>query len=135
MWVAAVRMDREYLCGYGRQFRQPCGHRAIDGHLGGQRSTVGSDSMRNRAFREKSTHLLRLIFATTGNCDAKQWRRPESMDGKLSACVGGSVLGQTRYEGAVKMKDLSGGCRCGAIRYSCFCEPLAVSYCYCRDCQ
>jgi hypothetical protein len=33
------------------------------------------------------------------------------------------------------MKDLSGGCRCGAIRYSCFCEPLAVSYCYCRDCQ
>jgi hypothetical protein len=33
------------------------------------------------------------------------------------------------------MKDLSGGCRCGTIRYSCFCEPLAVSYCYCRDCQ
>jgi hypothetical protein len=33
------------------------------------------------------------------------------------------------------MKSLCGGCRCGAIRYECFCEPLAVSFCYCRDCQ
>jgi hypothetical protein len=33
------------------------------------------------------------------------------------------------------MKNLSGGCRCGAIRYECFCQPAAVSFCYCRDCQ
>jgi|SRR5271170_2909328 len=33
------------------------------------------------------------------------------------------------------MKNLCGGCRCGAIRYECFCEPRAVSFCYCRDCQ
>jgi hypothetical protein len=33
------------------------------------------------------------------------------------------------------MKNLCGGCRCGAIRYECFCELVAVSFCYCRDCQ
>ena len=33
------------------------------------------------------------------------------------------------------MKNLCGGCRCEAIRYECFSEPLAVSFCYCRDCQ
>lgn len=33
------------------------------------------------------------------------------------------------------MTKLSGGCRCEAIRYECFSEPLAVSFCYCRDCQ
>lgn len=33
------------------------------------------------------------------------------------------------------MKKLSGGCRCKAIRYECVSEPLAVSFCYCRDCQ
>lgn len=33
------------------------------------------------------------------------------------------------------MKNLCGGCQCGAIRYECFGEPLAVSFCYCRDCQ
>lgn len=33
------------------------------------------------------------------------------------------------------MAKLSGGCGCGAIRYECFSEPLAVSFCYCRDCQ
>lgn len=33
------------------------------------------------------------------------------------------------------MTKLSGGCRCGAIRYECLSEPLAVSFCYCRDCQ
>jgi hypothetical protein len=31
--------------------------------------------------------------------------------------------------------NLCGECRCGAIRYECFGEPLAVSFCYCRDCQ
>ena len=33
------------------------------------------------------------------------------------------------------MEKLSGGCRCGAIRYECVSAPLAVSFCYCRDCQ
>jgi hypothetical protein len=33
------------------------------------------------------------------------------------------------------MTSLVGGCRCGAIRYECSSEPLAVSFCYCRDCQ
>lgn len=33
------------------------------------------------------------------------------------------------------MIKLSGGCRCGSIRYECSSEPLTVSFCYCRDCQ
>jgi hypothetical protein len=28
-----------------------------------------------------------------------------------------------------------GGCVCGAIRYECTAEPLAMFYCHCRDCQ
>ena len=28
-----------------------------------------------------------------------------------------------------------GGCRCGAIRYDCASEPVAVMECHCRDCQ
>ncbi|MCX7177374.1 MAG: GFA family protein, partial [Proteobacteria bacterium] len=29
----------------------------------------------------------------------------------------------------------SGGCVCGAVRYECVAEPLAVAHCYCTDCQ
>jgi hypothetical protein len=29
----------------------------------------------------------------------------------------------------------SGGCACGAVRYECFAEPLAMLNCHCRDCQ
>ena len=29
----------------------------------------------------------------------------------------------------------SGGCACGAIRYSCAAEPLYTGNCHCRDCQ
>ena len=29
----------------------------------------------------------------------------------------------------------SGGCRCGAIRYTCSAEPVMVANCHCRDCQ
>lgn len=29
----------------------------------------------------------------------------------------------------------TGGCMCGAIRYECSAEPLAMGICHCRDCQ
>ena len=29
----------------------------------------------------------------------------------------------------------SGGCRCGAVRYTCSVAPIAVLHCHCRDCQ
>jgi len=29
----------------------------------------------------------------------------------------------------------TGGCACGAIRYECTAEPLAMFQCHCRDCQ
>lgn len=29
----------------------------------------------------------------------------------------------------------SGGCRCGAVRYTCSAEPLSVVHCFCTDCQ
>ena len=29
----------------------------------------------------------------------------------------------------------SGGCRCGAVRYTCESEPLRVVHCFCTDCQ
>jgi hypothetical protein len=32
-------------------------------------------------------------------------------------------------------KSFSGGCACGAIRYECSAEPLAMLNCHCRDCQ
>jgi len=32
-------------------------------------------------------------------------------------------------------KAYAGGCRCGAVRYSCNSEPLDARICHCRDCQ
>jgi hypothetical protein len=32
-------------------------------------------------------------------------------------------------------KPFTGGCVCGAIRYECTAEPVAMFRCYCRDCQ
>ena len=32
-------------------------------------------------------------------------------------------------------KDFTGGCACGAIRYSIASEPVNMSHCQCRDCQ
>ncbi len=32
-------------------------------------------------------------------------------------------------------RSFSGGCACGAIRYECSAEPLAMLSCHCRDCQ
>jgi hypothetical protein len=29
----------------------------------------------------------------------------------------------------------SGGCHCGAVRYTCDAEPLRVVHCFCTDCQ
>jgi hypothetical protein len=29
----------------------------------------------------------------------------------------------------------SGGCACGAVRYTCCAEPLYMGNCHCRDCQ
>jgi hypothetical protein len=29
----------------------------------------------------------------------------------------------------------TGGCMCGAIRYECSAEPIAMGICHCRDCQ
>jgi hypothetical protein len=33
------------------------------------------------------------------------------------------------------MTTLTGGCRCGKIRYTCEAAPITVSFCYCTDCQ
>jgi hypothetical protein len=33
------------------------------------------------------------------------------------------------------MPTLSGGCACGAIRYTCTADPLFSLNCHCRDCQ
>jgi hypothetical protein len=30
---------------------------------------------------------------------------------------------------------ITGGCQCGAIRYQCTAEPLALFVCHCRECQ
>ncbi len=32
-------------------------------------------------------------------------------------------------------KSFSGGCACGAIRYECSTDPVAMLNCHCRDCQ
>jgi len=31
--------------------------------------------------------------------------------------------------------SFTGGCMCGAIRYECTVEPIAMGKCHCRDCQ
>ena len=30
---------------------------------------------------------------------------------------------------------ITGGCRCGAVRYTIEAEPLFARHCWCRDCQ
>jgi hypothetical protein len=30
---------------------------------------------------------------------------------------------------------ISGGCRCGAVRYKIDAEPITARHCWCRDCQ
>lgn len=32
-------------------------------------------------------------------------------------------------------RKLTGGCRCGALRYECAAEPVVSLICHCRDCQ
>jgi hypothetical protein len=31
--------------------------------------------------------------------------------------------------------QVQGGCQCGLVRYECGADPIAVTMCYCRDCQ
>jgi hypothetical protein len=31
--------------------------------------------------------------------------------------------------------QVQGGCTCGRVRYECVADPIAVTLCYCRDCQ
>ena len=33
------------------------------------------------------------------------------------------------------MTVMTGGCLCGAVRYSCDAEPVMTGVCHCRDCQ
>ena len=33
------------------------------------------------------------------------------------------------------MSGFTGGCLCGAVRYQCSADPLALVLCHCRDCQ
>ncbi len=32
-------------------------------------------------------------------------------------------------------KTITGGCRCGAVRYECAAEPILAAHCQCRQCQ
>ena len=38
-------------------------------------------------------------------------------------------------EARIMTTPFSGGCVCGAIRYECTAEPVAMFKCHCRDCQ
>jgi hypothetical protein len=37
--------------------------------------------------------------------------------------------------GEAKMRDISGGCLCGQVRYSAHSEPAFMGVCHCKNCQ
>src|SRR6266511_410543 len=49
----------------------------------------------------------------------------------------GTIVLQAAYphEEVSMSTSFSGGCACGAIRYECSAEPVAMLNCHCRDCQ
>jgi hypothetical protein len=73
----------------------------------------------------------------------------ESDDPSLGATSGPRRSGPKRFRVQVRYRDLRrprggyastlskfvGGCVCGAVRYECDAEPLAMFRCHCRDCQ
>lgn len=34
-----------------------------------------------------------------------------------------------------QLQSFEGGCRCGAVRYTCSATPMFAGHCHCRDCQ